>query len=90
MRRIVGGSRVCRVVHSAMALKAILNATHRYRKWIVSSRVGRIKGFIAFPERAHGATALVVTVSKQGASDRIRASRLSLNGGGAGSWETTC
>jgi carboxymethylenebutenolidase len=65
-------------VHSALpemqAAKAILNSTHRHREW-VSVRAGQasVRAFLVYPERSDKAPAVIITSTKQGASDWIRA-----------------
>ena len=54
--------------------KMLLNSTHRHREWVnvPMGSVG-VRAFMVFPERSDNAPVVMVTASKQGASDWIRA-----------------
>jgi carboxymethylenebutenolidase len=52
----------------------VLNSTHRHRQWVnVSAGSADIRAFIVYPERSNKAPVVVVTATRQGASDWIRA-----------------
>src|SRR5947209_655365 len=66
------------VEHSALpseaAAKTILNTTRRHREWVsVPAGSASVRAFIVYPERSDKAPAVVLSASKQGASDWIRA-----------------
>jgi carboxymethylenebutenolidase len=65
-------------VHSTLPsqtiAKMLLNSTHRHREWVnVPVGSAGVRAFIVYPERSDNAPVVMVTASKQGASDWIRA-----------------
>ncbi len=65
-------------VHSTLpsfdTAKAVLNATYRHRQWInVEDGSSSIRAFIVYPQRSNKAPVVVVSATKQAASDWIRA-----------------
>src|SRR5262245_14428767 len=62
------------VLPSEAAAKTILDSTHRHREWVsVPAGSVNVRAFIVYPERSDKAPAVVLSASKQGASDWIRA-----------------
>ena len=65
-------------IHSTLPSEAIakmrLNSTHRHREWVnVPLGSAGVRAFIVYPERSDNAPVVMVTATRQGASDWIRA-----------------